>query len=37
MRWRYEDVQALPVHVFYAAVRFVNEHLSKPSLDDLDD
>jgi hypothetical protein len=37
MRWRYADVIDMPVHVFDAAVRFVNEHVVKHGdLDDLE-
>lgn len=37
MRWRYVDVMALPVPVFEAAVRFINEHVVKPQAIDDDD
>lgn len=40
MRWSYRDVMALPVPVFDAAVRFVNEHVVNSNgggdLDDLE-
>lgn len=38
MRWGYRDVMALPVPVFNAAVKFVNEHIVSQStgLEDLD-
>lgn len=38
MRWSYQDVMALPVPVFNAAVRFVNEHVVAKGgdLDDLE-
>jgi len=38
MRWRYADVMDMPVHVFDAAVRFVNQHVvsKQGDLDDLE-
>lgn len=37
MRWRYEDVMALPAPVFNAVVEFANKHLSSSTdLDDLE-
>jgi hypothetical protein len=36
MRWSFRDTWALPVPVFEAAVRFVNEHVVGKG-DDLDD
>lgn len=37
MRWTYRETWALPVPVFAAAVRFVNEYVARgDDLDDLD-
>ncbi len=37
MRWRYQDVMAMPTPVVNAAIRFVNEHVVSKGSADLDD